>query len=625
MKGINGKILHVDLTKRKITVEQPDEAFYRKYLGGGALGSYYLLKDVPADVDAFSPENVLVFASGLLAGVPCSGLTRFSVVSKSPMTGGFAESEAAGYWGPELKAAGFDAIVIKGKADKPVYLWVHDGEYEIRDASHLWGKEIKESHEAIIEELGDKRIRIAEIGPGAEKLVRYGCIINELRHANGRTGMGAVMGSKNLKAIAVRGKQKREYVDPAKLQEIGKNINKTVRENYGVLKKLGTALNVNPLNSMGMLPTKNFIDGEFDQADGISGEKMTDTILIGEGTCYGCAAFCKREVEVKRDDFTVDPRYGGPEYETIGAFGSACMVGDIEVVSKANEICQRYTIDTISAGMTIAFAMECYEKGLITKEDTGGIELTFGNGKALLQIMEQIVNRQGFGDILAEGSYRAAKKIGKGAEDFSMHVKGQEVALHEPRGKHGLSLSYALSPTGADHLEALPDNKFEKEGGALGATEPLGILNPMPMLDLGPEKLKFFFHSQLMYNVFNSLGICVFIAVPGPLRMELIVEQIKALTGWNTSIWELLKAGERSGIMGRIFNNRCGIAAKDDTLPKRFFEPLEKGVLKGEKMDRDIFEKAVKLYYDMAGIDEQGKVLEGKVVELGLQEFISAN
>jgi len=428
MKGIWGKILHVDLSERKTWIEEPPEQFYRKYLGGGGLGSYYLLKHVTADIDPLSKENVLVFASGFLVGLPCSGTVRYSVVSKSPMNNAFGESEAGGYWAAELKFAGLDAIVVYGKASCPVYLWIKNGQCEIRDAAHLWGLHIGDAHEAIKKELNENRARIAQIGPAGEKQVRFACIINELKHTNGRCGMGAVMGSKNLKAIAVRGTQKPEWADPDTLKQIGKYVASQIPDNLmqSSVKALGTPTLVRPFNEMGVLPTKNYINGEFEQAENLSGETMAKTITVKSGTCYGCAVACKKAVKVERKEFTVDPKYGGPEYETIGGFGSLCLNGDLEVVAKAHELCQRYTMDTISASVTIAFAMECYEKGIITKEETGGIDLRFGNSEAILQILEQMGNREGFGDILAEGSVRAAEKIGKGSEKFTIHVKGLE-------------------------------------------------------------------------------------------------------------------------------------------------------------------------------------------------------
>jgi len=617
--GHNGKVLHVNLSNRTVSEEQVPEIIYRRYLGGGALSLYYLLRELRPGVDPLGPENILIFAASAVTGTPALGFSRFTVAAKSPLTHSFGEAEAGGWWGPELKFAGFDAIVIKGKADKPIYLWIQNGKAELREASYLWGQFAKETQEMIRKELGDEKVRIALIGPGGEKLVRYACVLNELKHANGRSGLGAVMGSKNLKAIAVRGKGRMDLYDNERVQEIVKAILKkkpgTMAESIG---DIGTARSVMLLNAGGILPTRNFKKGTFEKAEDISGETMKETILVGRGSCYACSVRCKREVEIT-EPFRVDPKYGGPEYETIGAFGSLCNIGDLKAIALANQLCGAYTIDTISAGTTIAFAMECFEKGIITTQDTGGIKLEFGNAEAMLKTVEMIGKREGFGDLLAEGVKIAAEKIGKGAEKCAMHVKGQPLPLHEPRGKTGLGLAYALSPTGADHIEAPHDPVFASEGG-LKFVKSLGIIETIPALDLGPRKVRMFIYLQQLYNVFNSIGICNFTAYPwGPVSNNDLVDYVNAVTGWDTSLWELMKAGERHSNMSRMFNIREGFTAKDDTLPDRFFQPLEGGPLDGEKLDVQEFQQALKTYYQMMGWDENGIPQKGKLEELELE------
>jgi aldehyde:ferredoxin oxidoreductase len=617
--GYNGKVLRVNLSSGTTSEEQVPEIIYRRYLGGGALSLYYLLRELRPGVDPLGPENVLIFAASAATGTPALGFSRFTVAAKSPLTNAFGEAEAGGWWGPELKFAGFDAIIIKGKADKPVYLWIQNGKAELREASHVWGQFAKETQEMIRKELGDEKVRIALIGPGGEKLVRFACVLNELKHANGRCGLGAVMGSKNLKAIAVRGKNRMDLFDSEKVQETVKAILKkkpgTMAESIG---DIGTARSVMLLNTGGILPTRNFMKGTFEKAEDISGETMKDTILVGRGSCYACSVRCKREVEVT-EPFRVDPKYGGPEYETIGAFGSLCNIGDLKAIALANQLCGAYTIDTISAGTTIAFAMECFEKGIITTQDTGGIKLEFGNAEAMVKTVEMIGKREGFGDLLAEGVKIAAEKIGKGAEKYAMHVKGQPLPIHEPRGKTGLGLAYALSPTGADHIEAPHDPVFESEGG-LKFVRSLGIIETIPALDLGPRKVRMFIYLQQLYNVFNSIGICNFTAYPwGPVSNNDLVDYVNAVTGWDTSLWELMKAGERHSNMSRIFNIREGFTAKDDTLPDRFFQPLEGGPLDGKKLDVQEFQQALKTYYQMMGWDENGIPQKGKLEELELE------
>ncbi|HEX30913.1 TPA: aldehyde ferredoxin oxidoreductase, partial [Candidatus Poribacteria bacterium] len=394
--GYWGKVLRIDLSSGRIEVETPDPIIYRRYLGGSAFGLHYLLKELKPGIDPLSPENMIIFTSSVLAGTPLPGATRLSVLGKSPLTGGLGETEAGGWFAPELKRAGFDAIIIRGRSDRPVYLWIKDGKAEIRDASHLWGKLTGEVSDILKEELGDNRVRIAQIGPGGEKLVRYAGIVNELHHFNGRTGMGAVMGSKNLRAIAVRGTQEVPMYDPEKAREI---VRWFVQEYYkpqpGDMHDLGTSRIVKPLSDTGILPTRNFREGSFEGAEQISGERMRDTILIRRGTCYACPIACKRVVKVDEGPFKVDPKYGGPEYETVASMGSLCGVSDLRAVAKANEICSKYAVDTISCGVSIAFAMECYENGILTKEDTGGLDLRFGNAEALVKMVEMICRREG--------------------------------------------------------------------------------------------------------------------------------------------------------------------------------------------------------------------------------------
>jgi aldehyde:ferredoxin oxidoreductase len=617
--GYHGKVLRVDLTTGKIDVETPDAHFYRRYLGGSGLASYYLLRELKPGVDPLGPDNVLVFAGGVITGTAVAGSSRYTVAAKSPLTGGFGEAEAGGWWGPEFKMAGFDAIVIKGRSPKPVYLWIKDGEVELRDASAVWGLPQAEAQEAIRNELGEPRARIAQIGPAGERMVRYACVINELKHANGRTGMGAVMGSKNLRAIAVRGTVGVESADKDAAREVARWVNRSYVPD--TMQQIGTSRGLRGLNAGGMLPTRNFKDGSFEGAEQICGESQRDTILVDVGTCFACPIRCKREVEVK-EPYEVDRKYGGPEYETIGAFGSLCGVGDLKPIAYANQLCNAYGLDTISAGNSIAFAMECFENGILTKADTGGLDLRFGNAEAMIKMLEMIIERRGLGDVLAEGVQRAAARIGKGAEKFAMHVKGQELPMHEPRGKPGAAgLGYAVSPTGADHMEAQHDPLFEREDMPnYVKSRAIGLLEPLPQLDLGPRKARQFFYLQTLWGLYNSLTMCAFVGAPaGPFAVGKVVDFVNAVTGWDTSLWELMKVGERSNTMQRIFNLREGFTTKDDTLPERFFEGLGNGALQGRGLSREEFATALHAYYGMAGWDEEtGVPRQWKLDELGI-------
>ncbi len=620
--GVTGKILRVDLDQQRTSVEERDEAFYRTYGGGGCLASYYLLKERPAKVEPLSPDNLLTFASGPLVGTGIPGGNRFSVAAISPLTGCYGEAEAGGWWSPELKKAGYDAIVVEGAAENPVYLSIDDGTTQIRDAAHLWGKDTGETQDIIRRELGSRSVRVAAIGPGGENLVRYACVVNNLRHTNGRSGMGAVMGSKKLKAIALHGRQQ----VPMKDREALIRTRRWYLENFmdhpieRVLHDGGTiGWDVTELDEAGILPTLNFHSGSFDQADAICGETFHRDFFVEADGCSGCPVRCKRVAKSEGPN-GVDPRYGGPEYETTGAFGSLCGVSNLEAVCKAHELCNRYTLDTISTGSTIAFAMECFENGLLTLEDTGGLELRFGNDRAMIQLIHQIATREGIGDLLAEGSRRAAEQIGGGSEHFAMQTKGQEMAMHEPRGKASLALAYALSSTGANHTEAPHDFLFQP--GAFGVKDmaELGILEAVAPRYLGPEKVRQFAYMQMTWQVFNTLGMCIFTAGPGKLlKMSQVAEALAAATGWDTNLWEVMKLGERTITAKRAVSVRQGISRSDDHLPERMFEPLEGGLLKGKALDRAEFERALNLYYGAFGWDPStGIPTAGKLNELGM-------
>jgi aldehyde:ferredoxin oxidoreductase len=489
MNGYTGKILHVDLSSGAIEVEEPGADFYRRYLGGSGFISYYLLKEIPAGADPLGPENVLIFAGGPMTGVPIGGAGRNAVGAKSPLTEGYGEADVGGFFGAEMRRAGFDAIVVKGQAASPVYLWVHDGEAQICPADHLWGTTTLDCQAALREELDDQRVRTAMIGPGGEKMVRYACVINDLKHAAGRTGMGAVMGSKNLKAIAARGKTAVPVADGDGVRGLARWMAQNWKEKAWGMHELGTSGGLTGLSASGALPTRNFQDGQFEGAEPIGGEAMRDTILIDRGGCYACPVNCKRVVEVDDDEYQVHPEYGGPEYETLGAFGSNCGVDDLRAVAKANELCNAYSLDTISAGMAVSFAMECFENGLLTLEDTGGLDLSFGNGQAMVELTRQICEREGLGDLLAEGPTRAAKVIGKGAEAYVLDVKKQPYPMHECRTRHGQALGYALSPTGADHMHNIWDGGLTRD--PVGESwQSLGVYESVPQTELNATKVR---------------------------------------------------------------------------------------------------------------------------------------
>ena len=565
--GYNGKILHVDLSKGSWHVEEPDEKWYRTYMGGSNFISYYLLQNLKPGTEALSPENILVFACSVVTGAPLSGFNRYTIGAKSPLTGGFAETEAGGYWAPELKFAGFDAVIVRGRAAKPVFLWIKDGAVEIRDAAGLWGLDNWQTLERLETELEDKRIRVVSIGPAGERLVRYACVQNDLEHYNGRTGMGAVMGSKNLKAIAVRGTQKLQMADPEKVKEIGRWHNERIKThppNVG-LTKFGTTGLVKGINDGGFLPTRNFKEGVFEGADKLSAPAYHETIFHSNSTCWACAVRCKRRVELAHEKYPLDKRFGGAEYESLAALGSMLAIDNLPAVARGNQICNLQGLDVVSTGAVIAFAVECFENGILTEADTGGRTLRYGDADAMIWLIEQIASRSGLGNVLAEGVKRASEKIGRGAEKFAFHIKGQELAFHDGRGKTGMAMGFALSPTGADHIETPHDVAFQGEG--VSKLYPMGLYDSVDPLKTDEAKMRFFFIGQKAWGINNVLNLCNFTSVPiHAMTFGRLVEAVGAVTGWDVSLHELVQATERSNVMARMFNNREGFTPKDDTL-----------------------------------------------------------
>jgi len=626
--GYTGNILHIDLSLRKHWIENPCEDFYRTYWGGRALALYYMLNQMKPHTDPLSPDNLLIFALGILTGTPAPAMPRYTVCAKSPLTGAQGEAEAGGWWGPELKKAGFDAVIIKGSSPTPVYLYIKDGKIEIKEATHLWGKDTGETQRIIRGELADDKIRIAQIGPAGENLVRFANIVNELKHFNGRNGLGAVMGSKKLKAIAVRGTKSIDLYNKEKINQITKEITKRIMDNplSRGLRELGTPAVVRPFYEAGCLPSYNWTTGYFKEGENLTAETLNKTILKGTKGCYACPIRCKRVAEINEPELKVDPSYGGPEYETIASLGSLCGISDLKYIAKANELCNKYTMDTISTGMVIAFAMQCYEEGLFTKEDTGGIELTFGNKEAVLVLIEKIAHCEGLGDLLSQGSYIAAQKIGKGSKNFIHQVKGQEIPMHDPRLKTGVGLQYALSDYGADHMKAAHDPFFkDKDSVGIKEMKGLGILEPVSPTDMGEKKVALFKLLDIYWTVFDILGVCDFGYVPRSVgTMEELLEIIRATTGWKTTWFELMKLGERSINMARIFNHREGFTSQDDTLPEVFYHSFKGGPLDGQgAINKEDFQKALRLRYQMMGWNpDNGIPSTAKLIELGLDWLI---
>ena len=612
--GYNGKILHVDLTKGELTVEEPEEAFYRKYLGGSAMGMHYILRDMPKGADPIGPDNVLTLMTGVTTGAAISGQSRINANAKSPISGGIGDSQGGGFFPAELKFAGFDGIVLKGKSAKPVCLWIKDGEFELRDAAHLMGRTTGEVEEILKDELGDKKIEILQHGPAAEKGVIFSSLVSMANRNNGRTGMGLVMASKNLKAVVVRGRKKPAIANPAALAALNKTGPKILPDNPDMpgLAAEGTATVVLFQNTIGSLPAHNYNEGQFEHCEDISGTRMVETILKERDTCFACVVRCKRVVEIKEGAYKADPKYGGPEYETLGTFGSYCDISDLGAIAQASQLCNEYGVDTIAAGATIAFAMECFEKGVITKEQTDGLELKFGDPAAMLKALEVMVKGEGeFGKTLGLGSERAAQVWGHGANEFLITVKGAEAPAHMPQAKRSLSLIYAVNPFGADHQSSEHDPYYE-EGVAdlnLNRLKMIGLGEPQPGYSLTAEKVRFAYLTQVFYSLLDSAELCQFVFGPawtlyGPAET---VEMIRAVTGWDITVEELMTVGERRLNLFRIFNAREGLDRKDDKLPKKFFKQLQGvGPTAGIALTHEEVDSAIDEYYKLAGWTNNG-------------------
>ena len=606
--GYNGKVLRVNLSNNTIVTEEIDGPFCRKYLGGAGFVAYYLLKELKSHIDPLGPDNKLVFATGPLTGIKLSGSARHCVGAKSPLSNTIAKAEAGEFWGVELKYAGFDALIVEGKAARPVYISINDGQATINDAAHLWGKNTKETQEIIRTELKDARVRVALIGPGGEKLVKYACIMHGLFDAAGRGGLGAVMGSKNLKAIAVRGHNPPPIKSPERVKEFREWLTANI-EKVKMFQDLGSGAYMTPYEASGNLPVRNFRDGLFPNAAAIEGKTIKETIRTGMDGCFGCIVRCKKVVKVD-EPYAVDPAYGGPEYETLASLGSNCGIDNLKAICKGNELCNAYSLDTISTGLCISFAMECFEKGIITTKDTGGLEIRFGDAEIMLKLIELIAFRNGFGDVLADGTAVAAQKIGKSAGEYAMQVKGVELALHEPRLKAGLGLGYMVNPNGADHCMNIHDTLFAKDP-QMKDLHALGILEGVPPEEMSPRKVTLFKAMQFLRLLGDCLPVCMIL----PYNYRQLADLTSAVTGWDVDIPELTRTADRILTMMRLFNIREGFTEADDKLPARFFQPKTDGYLAQAKPDSAKFERAKRYYYSLMGWDKQTGVPTTETIE----------
>jgi len=609
--GTHGKILHVNLTTGESRVETPPDHVFKLLVGGRALVAYLLLRDLPPHTDPLSPENMLIFAPGIMQGTNLPGAGRHGVGGKSPLTGAIASSEAGGWWGHEFKRTGFDALVVRGRADKPVYLWINDGQVEIRPAEHLWGQPTAPVQAAIQDELGDKRIRVAQIGPAGENQVLFSAVMHDVNRAAGRNGLGALMGSKNLKAVAVRGNQQ----VPVAVRKEVTGVAKWLGANYKELSAWatagigrGTQDSLMTLAYLGGLPTRNFGAPVFEHPELLSGERNYEMFLKERDTCQACPITCKQVFEHESDNpyQKLDPAYGGPEYEAMGALGPNCGVEDNLAVAKANELANANGLDVISTGAAIAFVMECFEQGLITTQDTGGVEFRWGDADLLVRAVEMIAHREGFGDVLAEGVARMSRRFGPQSDAFNLTVKGQELPMHEPRLKHALGLGYAIAPVGADHMMNMHDTDFASPGEALtrvnaALEREIGPLDPK---SLGEDKLQIFVN-EVNWMHFQDCAInCHFY----PYDYQHLATALSGVTGVEYGIHDILNVGARAQTLSRLFNLREGFTADDDKLPKRVRKAFKEGPLAGVDITDQDFAWAKRRYYELMKWDPDSGV-----------------
>jgi aldehyde:ferredoxin oxidoreductase len=596
-------ILKIDLSTGNTEVYKIPIIWEKAFLGGASLAARLLYPFLTKELDPFSPNAPLLFINGPLTGTSGPTVGRFVVCGKGPATGLWAESNCGGYWGPELRFAGFDGLWITGKADRPVYLWIEDGNLEVRNAEHLWGKDTYITQALIKQEIGQPGIHVAVAGSAAEKGVLFSGIYCDHGRAAGRTGLGAVMAAKNLKAVAVHGNQILPIVQTEVFAGLRSESNRTLKNDNEarILRELGTAGAANYSEYLGAMPAKYYHQGGFELVDNISGSTMAETLLTGQSACHACVIACGRVVRL--DDGN---KRKGPEYETIVSFGPNLLISDLTEITRLGELCDRYGMDTISCGNTIGLAFFLFEKGIINTEDTSGLVLRWGDTEVVRQLVQMTANREGIGELIAQGSKRLAKYFN--AEDEAVQVNGLEVAYHDPRGVSGMALSYATSPRGACHNQS---DYFFVDWGHIQPE--LGIEHFPRHAEA--EKSKNVARHQDWRTVYNSMVMCIFANVAPQMQVDLI----NAACGYRWTIEEMMQVGERGWNMKRAINNRLGLTSANDKLPKALLEPLPTGGTEGFVPD---IQKMLTAYYNVRSWDrETGFPTKQKLMELGMEEI----
>jgi len=617
-----GKILDVNLTEDKIGLSDLPEELVRRFLGGRGLTAWLLYENVAQGVNPLGPENVLILSCGFLTGTAAPSSSRLHVGSKSPLTGLLGSSNVGGGFGAKLRSCGFQSILIRGRARRPVYLWIHDERAEIVEANLLWGLDTSETDSRLKRDLGDDKVEIMTIGPGGENLVLFASIIGDREHAAGRTGMGAVMGSKQLKAIVVRGGKGKATSDPSALSSVQDYIqrirNSPLFQRYSTY---GIAGSVKPADKMGVLGTRNYRNVRFEGTDRISGEKLYEYVTRPK-SCHRCSIHCKAEIKIPHGKFSGTEGVR-PEFETIMALGSKCGLNDTEALIYLSNLCNHLGIDTNSTGSVIAFAMDLYDRGILTLADTGGIDLTWGNSEAMERLIRQIACREGLGAILSWGVREAARMIGRGSERFAYHVKGLELPGSDPRGLMGTALGYAVSTRGADfsNVYALPEYRWspEKAEAEFGARQ---VADRFSTEGKGALVRR----SMTVCAAIDCLGICKVpaLSIIGDFDLQNESLLTEAMTGEKLTSEDLLRIGDRVINIERLFNLRHGATSDDDTIPDKFLtDSVEEGPGEGKKVEG--LEGMVKEFYSAMGWDPEGVPSEEKLKQLGLWDVNSLN
>ncbi len=610
--GYIGKIAIIDLTKKAVKEYIVPEEEYKNFIGGSGYAARWLMENTDKNTNPLGPENFLVFMTGPFVGTSIPTSSRFAVAAKSPLTGIWGESDCGGSWGLRLKKAGYDGLIIKGVSLDPTYIYVNEQKITFGNAAPFWGMDTYETDDALKKILGHG-VTVACIGPAGENLVKFAGIFTDGSDARaaGRTGLGAVMGSKKLKAIVVKGSGKVQVHDDEQLRDSIKQLIPVIKEKSKIRHAFGTSGGIETMERIGNLPIKNWQLGNWEGASKISGKKMADTILVRAYHCPTCPIGCGRTVKVSRGPFA--PVEGaGPEYETVATLGALLLIDNLEAVAKANELCNRYGMDTISTGGVIAFAMEAYEKGIITSSDTGGIKLGWGNADAVLELIKLIAEQKGIGKILGQGVKRAAEIIGGGSEKFAVHVKGMEPPAHDPRAVMSTAVGFATSNRGACHLQAM--------GYALELAFALPELGYPKIVDRFMVEGKGVMTAKMqnLSGILDSLKLCKFILYSG-VTLKHIEAWFNMVTGWDFTLTDLLICGERIFNLKRIYNVREGITSKDDVLPHRLrLEPRPTG---GAAQNLPALETMLKEYYDYRGWDSRGIPKADKLYELGLHDY----